>query len=199
MSVSWTTIANHRKVAALVLIATLGGAVSAQSLWKADKASFFADRKAAKVGDLVTIIIVENSSASQQASTAVNTSNKVNAGPGIGPLLHLIPGLKFSGGSDSKNAGSTSRTANLAARITAKVIEVKPNGTLVIEGIRDVRANNETQILKITGLVRPDDVAPDNTIQSTFVADAKIEYTGKGVIAERQKPGIVTRIFKLLF
>jgi flagellar L-ring protein precursor FlgH len=198
MSVRWTDAVTFGAVAVLLAVG-VGGGARADSLFKADKPSIYTDRKAAKVGDLITIIIVENSSASQQANTAVSTSNKVSAGPGAGPILHLIPGLQFSGGTDTKNTGSTSRTANLAARITAKVTEIKPNGDLVIEGSRDVKANDETQILKISGQVRPDDVAPDNTVQSTFVADAKIEYTGKGVIAEKQKPGLVTRIFKLLF
>lgn len=198
MSVRWNDFVRFGALAALLAMSAGGGSL-ADSLWKADKPSMLADRKGAKVGDLVTIIIVETSSASQQANTAVSTSNKVNAGPGVGPLLNFIPGLKFTGGTDSKNQGSTSRTANLAARITAKIIEIKPNGDLVIEGTRDVKANDETQILKISGQVRPDDVAPDNTIQSTFIADAKIEYTGKGVLAERQKPGLVTRIFRLLF
>lgn len=198
MSVRWN---DSVKAGAIAVVLAIGfaGAGRADSLWKADKPSMFSDRKATKVGDLITIIIVENSTASQQANTDVSTSNKVSATPGAGPILHLIPGLQFNGGTTSKNAGSTSRTANLAARITAKVIEIKPNGDLVIEGSRDVKANDETQILKISGQVRPDDVAPDNTVQSTFVADAKIEYTGKGVLAERQKPGLVTRIFKLLF
>jgi flagellar L-ring protein FlgH len=192
------TAMRYSIVAGILLLAACGNG-RAESLWKTEKPSILADRKAAKVGDLVTILIVESSSASQQAATAVNGKSKVDAGPGKGPLLNLIPGLKFTGGTDSSSQGSTSRTSNLAARITARVIEVKPNGSLVIEGARDVKANNETQILKITGLVRPDDVAPDNTVQSTFIADAKIEYTGKGPIAERQKPGLVTRIFRLLF
>ena len=79
------------------------------------------------------------------------------------------------------------------------IVEVKPNGNMVLEGERNVLANHETQILKVRGMIRPDDVGPDNSVQSTYLADAKIEYTGKGALGERQKPGILSRIFRQLF
>lgn len=179
----------------------------ADSLWKSEpkpeasapSGSIFLDTRASKVGDLVTIVVTENSSASQQAATSVTKKDKVDTSAGVGALLRMLPKWNISGGTEANAQGSTSRTASLQANITAKVVKVNPNGTLVIEGLRDVKANNDTQVIRITGVVRREDIAADNTVQSTYLADAKIDYTGKGPIAERQKPGILTRIFKVLF
>lgn len=179
----------------------------AQSLWKsaaspaptAGSGSLFTDKKAHQVGDLITILVVESSSASQKADTTVTKKSSVDVKPGVGPLLNKIPALGFGGNTSSVANGTTSRSSNLTAQITATVTEVKPNGVLVITGDRNVTANTETQTLRITGTVRPEDITPENTVLSTAVADAKIAYSGKGSIAERQKPGIITRIFKLLF
>ncbi|HEY3269344.1 MAG TPA: flagellar basal body L-ring protein FlgH [Armatimonadota bacterium] len=179
----------------------------ADSLWKsepkpearASSGSMYVDMRAAKVGDLVTILVTETSSATQQASTSVTKKDTVNTAAGAGALLRILPAWKVSGSTDAAAQGSTARSANLTARITAKVIAVNPNGTLTLEGTRDVKANDETQMLRITGTVRREDIASDNTVQSAYLADAKIDYTGKGPIAERQKPGLITRIFKILF
>ena len=175
------------------------GACRGDSLWKAGSKSLVSDKRALKVGDLVTLLIVETSSATQRADTQVSNKAKIAVGPGIGPVLRAIPGLGFNGSTDTTAQGSTSRAATLAARMTVRVVEVKPNGNMVLEGERNVLANHETQILKVRGMIRPDDVGPDNSVQSTYLADAKIEYTGKGALGERQKPGILSRIFRQLF
>lgn len=186
------------------LLLLLGGAAAAESLWSpepvaARPVSMFADRKAGKVGDLITILVVESASASQQAATNVQKKEDTRVAPGIGPILSAIPGLGFSANGSSQAQGSTSRTSTLAARLTVSVKEVRPNGDLVVEGTREVVANNDKQTLKVSGVVRQADVAPDNTVLSTYVADARIELTGKGPIAERQKPGVITRVFRFLF
>lgn len=188
-----------------IALVVMCGSAPAQSLWnksekeKSASTTMVADRKAQAVGDLLTILIVESSSASQQANTSVSKKSSVDVAPGVGPFLRAIPQFGFDGSTGSTAQGSTSRTSTLAARLTAKVIQVNPNGTMVFEGTRSVQANDDTQMMKITGVVRRQDIAPDNTILSTYVAEAKIEITGKGPIAEKQKPGIVTRIFRFLF
>jgi flagellar L-ring protein precursor FlgH len=186
------------------LLALLCGTAVAESLWSPEPAparpvSMFSDMKARRAGDLITILVVESASATQQAATNVQKKESNSAGPGVGPILKAIPGLAFSGSSASQAQGATSRTSTLAARLTVTVKEVRPNGDLVVEGTREVVANNDKQTLKISGVVRQADVAPDNTVLSTYVADAVIELTGKGPIAERQKPGIITRVFRFLF
>src|SRR5690606_40090483 len=86
--------------------------------------------------------------------------------------------------------GSRTRGGSLNARMTAQVVDVLPNGNLLIEGRQTIIVNEEEQISVVSGIVRPQDIAPDNTVLSTFIADATITYSGTGPIAEKQKPGL---------
>jgi flagellar L-ring protein precursor FlgH len=90
-------------------------------------------------------------------------------------------------------SGQTSRNETMSASITARVIEVAPNGNLFIRGARKVRVNNETQYITLTGLVRPADISPDNTVLSSYIAEASIEYTGSGPVSDKQRPGWLMR------
>jgi flagellar L-ring protein precursor FlgH len=90
-------------------------------------------------------------------------------------------------------SGETSRNETMTASITARVMEVTPNGNLFIKGTRQVKVNNENQIITLTGLIRPVDVSPDNTVLSSYIADAKIEYTGSGPVSDKQRPGWLLR------
>lgn len=174
------------------------------SIWQAGTAGLTEDFKARRRGDIITILIVENASASKAAKTDTSRASAVSAG--IPNLMGLEAGtLKNTFGDLSKlinasvdstyaGAGSTSRQETLNATISAKVIEVLPNGNLLIEGRRNVRVNNEDQIIVVEGTVRPADIGPDNIISSGLVADARISYTGKGIISDRQSPGWLMNI-----
>ena len=186
---------------------------SLSGLWsEAGSRDFFQDLRAYKVGDLVTINIVETSSASKSASTQTGRDSSINAG--IDNMLGWegrMKNLTSFGKSDVVNAydntsmlkgslsnsfngsGSTSRGDTMTASITAKVVDVKPNGNLIIEGTREIRVNSETQIIILTGMIRPVDISPDNTILSSYIGDAKIEYLGTGAISDKQHPGWLTR------
>lgn len=185
-------------VAASIALGAPGG-VGAASLWNSS-ASMYADNKARTVGDLVTLIIVERAQATQSAQTRTGSDGKVQVGPiSLADIVPVIPPIS-AGGSDSASAqGSTTRGGTLNARMTAKVVEVLPNGNLVIEGRQTIIVNKEEQVIVVSGQVRPKDVAPDNTVLSTFVADATISYEGTGPIGEKQNPGLLTRIFNWLF
>jgi flagellar L-ring protein precursor FlgH len=101
------------------------------------------------------------------------------------------------GGSSSNSLtgkGTTSRDSELQARITARVVEVLPNGNLNIEGKRRLAVNAEDQYIVISGTVRPEDITSDNVISSQYIADAKIVYTGKGVVDDKMRPGWLTRV-----
>lgn len=173
---------------------------------------FFQDLRAYKVGDLVTVNIVETSSASKSASTQTGKDSSINAG--IDNVLgweSKMRHLTSFGNSDVRNnydnsnlfkgslsnsfsgTGSTSRGDRMTAYITARVIDVKPNGNLHIQGTREIRVNSETQIIVLSGLIRPSDISPDNTILSSNLADARIEYVGTGAISDKQRPGWLTR------
>lgn len=170
------------------------------SIWQAASTSLTEDGKARRLGDIVTIVIVETASASKEASTATNRSSELHAGipnfmglegskiitsnfADLKNLLNASAGSKFDG------SGSTSRKETLTATITAKVVDLLPNGNLKIEGRRNVKVNHEEQIVVVRGTIRPRDITPENTINSIYVADAQISYSGEGIISDRQKPG----------
>ncbi len=182
----------------VVLFSALQG-VLAQSLYPVDQSSMFEDRKARRSGDLVTVIIVERATARQTASTATGKDSEVSVGPGMGVLADLIPLLKLSGGDSFAADGSTTRGGSLNANITTRVVESLPNNTMRIEGRQKILINGEEQEIVISGLIRSQDVAPDNTVLSTFVADAEIAFLGTGVVADKNNPGIITRLFNWLF
>lgn len=177
------------------------------SLWreKSELGELFINPKARRVGDILTIKIVENSSATNKASTNTDRSSSLSAGlEGFFNLEKSYPAdhgffnpFSSVGGSiDSQfgGSGATQRSGALSAYMTAKVVEVLPNGNLLIEGNREVRVNAENQMITLTGMVRPRDIAADNVIQSTYIADARIAYSGTGVLNDRQRPGWFTRV-----
>jgi len=100
---------------------------------------------------------------------------------------------------DFTGTGQTTRQGALSATITARVTEVMPNGNLAIEGKREIYVNNEKKEILLQGIVRPKDIASNNTISSTQIADAKVIYTGIGVVAEKQRPGWGARLFDFIW
>jgi flagellar L-ring protein precursor FlgH len=93
-----------------------------------------------------------------------------------------------------KGSGATKRSGNLAASITARVTRVLPNGNLEILGKREITVNNEKQYIALTGIIRPRDISSNNVVLSTYISDAKIVYTGTGVVNDRQNPGWLARV-----
>jgi len=180
-----------------------GGHAGAVSLWE-DSTNLFRDGRARGVGDLVTIVIVEEARASQSATTKTGKEASVEIGPWGGLLAQLVgPELTLSlqaGAQDRlEGGGTTTRGGSLRARMTARVVEVLPNGNLVIEGHQSIRVNGEEQEIVVSGIVRPQDIRPDNTVLSTHVADARIVFQGSGTLGEKQRPGLLTRLFRWLF
>jgi flagellar L-ring protein precursor FlgH len=163
--------------------------------------SMFSDRIAHQVGDMLTVQIVENTSATAVATT--NTKEEYNAdlnGGGTSGFSKFIPfGATGSTKSEHKGNGSTVRQGRLTGTLTAKVVEVFPNGNMRIEGQKCLVINGEKQITILRGVVRPEDIAPGNVISSDVVADAEITFKGKGVLANAERPGILARIFDWLF
>ena len=183
---------------ALLLPAT-PAARAADSLWSSQSVSLFSDNKARKTGDILTILIEEQTRASAQASTKADKSEDSTFGPGFGPILSKIKQFGLSGATNLSASGQTARSGALTGRITVTVKGVDPAGNLVLEGVREINLNAEKQRIVLRGLVRPADVQPDNTVLSALVADAAITFEGKGVIGDKQRPGLITRIFKFLF
>lgn len=178
---------------------------SGGSIWQASSASLTDDLKARRRGDVLTIVITETASASKEAKTDTSRSSSLSAGipyffglQSAGVVTNNVgdPSKMLSANADStySGAGSTSRQENLRATITARVMEVLPNGNLLIEGRRNVKVNNEDQEIILEGTVRPRDIGADNVVNSIYVADARISYSGSGIISDRQKPGWLMNI-----
>lgn len=179
------------------------------SVWQGKLNNMFSDQRARNVGDILTINIVEVSQASESASTATTRKSQTVAGIANFFGLETNPNgpWKNSGtlinanspNNDFTGTGATTRAGSLSATITARVMDVLPNGNLTIEGKREIYVNNEKKELLLQGIVRQRDIAFDNTISSTQIADAKVIYTGIGVVAEKQRPGWAARLFDFLY
>ncbi len=191
-------------LAVLVALGSLAGAqgknANPGSLWKNGSGDILADRTARKEGDLITIIINETSSASYSAETKADKNDKTSIAKGIGPILaNLIPNWGIGASSTVNGKGTTTAEGQFSARMTAVVKKVLGNGNLIIEGTRTITTNRETQTILLSGIVRREDVRPDNTVLSSFIADASIKTTGKGMIADRQRKGVLTWLLDWLF
>lgn len=164
--------------------------------------SLYSDHKSFSKGDILTILIVEQSSASTSAGSKTDRSfdHSVGSSAGQGPL-GFIP--LSSMGINSKNSAEgdaeTSREGQLKSKITARIIKVEKNDNLIIEGSRSLEINGEEEITKIRGTVRPEDIQADNTVYSYLIADAEISYKGKGAVKDGSKIGFLSRIFNFLF
>ena len=158
--------------------------------------NLFSDDKAHNVGDVVTINIIENIKGQGSTSTKSGRSNSMDLSipsPTIKDKKvankNTIFGLRQSSSNSFKGSGDTSRTAKLVATITARVVKVYPNGNLFIVGKKYIKINDDIQILKISGIVRPNDISQDNSIDSSKISDMYVEYNGKGFAADTQSPG----------
>lgn len=183
---------------------------SSGSIWQSSSANVTDDLKARRRGDIITIVISETASASKEAKTGTSRESAVGAGiQGLAGLektgifrnniTDLINIIKANTTSSFKGSGNTSRQENLNATITAKVVDVLSNGNLMIEGRRNIKVNDEDQIIILEGMIRSRDILPDNTVNSIYVADARISYAGRGIISDQQSPGWLMNIFNKIW
>lgn len=169
------------------------------SLWVSNQSRslFFTDTKARHRGDIVTVRVIENAKGTKDAKTKTGRTSSLSAstasffGLPTNTLNNLKAGTNFSNAFDGN--GSTSRSGSLTAEVTAMVTRVFQNGNMRIEGRREVLINKEKEYLFVSGIIRPEDVNAGNVVLSTVIADAKIEYSGHGVINDKQRPGWLTR------
>lgn len=181
--------------------------VAEGSLWRDNGrlGTMFANAKARQVGDIVTVRIVESSSATNKATTKTGRNSSVTGGltnffnmeqgyPSDRPFFNPFSSLGASLESDFDGSGTTARSGALNAYMTARIVDILPNGNLYIQGNREVRVNHENQVITLTGLVRPRDISADNVVRSTYIADARITYSGTGIVNDRQQPGWLMRI-----
>jgi flagellar L-ring protein precursor FlgH len=177
------------------------GAASANSLWRVGARTFFADQRAGRVGDILTVQISINDNATTTNTSSSSRTSSASAGipsllgmeSSIGRLLppgnDVVPSSLVSTNSNSTNEGqgAISRSEQINMTIAAVVTAVLPNGNMVIQGTQEVRTNNELRHLTISGIVRPEDISAANTIRSSQIAEARINYGGRGDISRVQK------------
>ena len=170
------------------------------SLWPGQNGPnmLFADNKALRVGDIVTVYLVENVHALNTTTntTTSKTQNSIGISTGsTSPATNIAVG----GGEDYRGTGNSSRNEALTATISAMVMEVSSNGNMKIEGRRKMKINNEDQFIHITGIVRQEDINFDNSIMSTRIANSEIQYDGVGDLNDSNSGGWLTRAFKTIW
>jgi flagellar L-ring protein precursor FlgH len=167
------------------------------SLWRDGRspAMLYTDARALRENDLVVVKIEEVADAKRSADTDMTHRSDLSA---IANFMQAVkPQLAIQGGFDKRfqGLGSTARTERLTATVPALVRKVLSNGNLFIEGHRVVLVNQEEQHFYISGVVRPIDIDQENSVKSSMVADAEIEFTGRGILSDNQKQGWLSRYF----
>ncbi|HWL14408.1 MAG TPA: flagellar basal body L-ring protein FlgH, partial [Opitutus sp.] len=172
----------------------------------AGERSMVADRKAARAGDILTIIVSE--SAVAQSSQSKKSSRDASLNDSVEQFLFAnsralthrggLPGLKLGGQSSYAGGGDVSNSQSLSARAAVLVTDTLPNGNLVIQGVRVVTFSGETQYVVLHGLVRIDDVTRDNTVASSNIADARVEFYSEGQLTDAQKRGWFSKLYEKL-
>lgn len=153
--------------------------------------------RAASVGDLVTIVLVERTQAAKSAIATTGRKGEIGLAPPVtGPLSLFTPqDFNMGGSSDFDGKGQAAQSNSLSGEITVTVAEVYPNGTMLVRGEKLIKLNRGDEFVRISGIVRQSDISADNRIASTRVADADITYSGRGEIARASKQGWLQRFF----
>lgn len=184
-----------------VILALVFAATSYAQVMQNPTESLFSDYKAFKVGDAVTVIVTEQSSATKDASTNTSRASDIGLnGSATYGTANLPSGAASIGtNNDFKGSGSTSETGSVQATVSAQVVKVDQYGNLEIKGSRLISINGQDQTIKLSGIIRPSDILPNNTIYSSQISDAKIIFEGSGSINQSQGPGWLMSFFHWLF
>ena len=191
----------------ITILLLLVSTAHAQSLWKEGASrSMLADKRANAIGDILTILVQENNSASKDNSTQTSKKSSIDAAieaflysPDASKLLThngKLPAIKMAGKQDFAGAGKISNNEKVTARIAVRVIDVLPNRNLVIEGTRQIAFSGESQDAVLRGVVRVEDITANNTVFSYNIADATIKYISKGTVTDNQRKGWFTKIWE---
>lgn len=164
--------------------------------------ALFADQRARRIGDIITIALIEKTNASKKASTKTKKENSMDiATPLIfgGPVTHIgkeILAATADAKRDFNGEGDSTQSNSLTGRISVTVINVLPNGNLMVRGEKLLTLNQGSERIQLSGVIRAADVSPDNTVLSTQVADAQISYAGEGALADANQSGWMARFFQ---
>ncbi|HUA39675.1 MAG TPA: flagellar basal body L-ring protein FlgH [Candidatus Sulfopaludibacter sp.] len=194
------------KVLVIALLALVEFIAAPQSLWRPDTSkTMFADKRASAVGDIITILIEENSTASKNNETKTEKSSSLSAAiasflypQSAGGFLSYkgqMPAMQYSSDLKHDGSGSINNSEAVVAKIAVRIKDVLPNNNFVVEGRRETSFSGERQTIILQGVVRSEDIQPGNTVYSYNVADATIQMIGKGTVTDSQRKGWFTRIW----
>lgn len=176
-----------------------------QSLWqKTALQNMYADKHATGIGDIITILVEENTTADKNNETKTEKQSSLSAAitsflfPGFLAHKAAMPAMNYNSDHKHDGAGSITDSQAVVAKIAVRVVDVLPNGNFVVEGRRETSFSGERQTIVLHGVVREDDVLPDNTVYSYNVADASIRIIGKGTVTESQRKGWFTRLWDII-
>ncbi len=158
--------------------------------------SLYSDQRARRIGDVITIILQEQTNAQKSNSTKTQKDSEITLGPTSvfgSDVSFLAAGVTAERGFTGK--GDSGQSNSLQGQITVTISEVLPNGILEVRGEKWLSLNEGDEFIRVRGLVRPQDIGPDNTVQSTKLADARISYGGTGSVANASKPGWMSNFF----
>ena len=186
-------------IASLILFASIN--VFSQDMRQNSFQSLFSDQKANRVGDAVTILVVEASQASNNAETSTGKKSDLgfSASGGVGSSTIPKTDIGIGSNNDFTGSGSTRTTGMIQTKISATIDSVLANGNLVINGSRRISINGEEQTIHIKGVVRSSDIRADNSVLSYNISEAEIVLEGSGMIDNAQRPGWLTKFFHWIF
>lgn len=189
----------NRCVLLVLLLMPLAFAVPAggESLW-VDGRSLVQDHRPDKVGDIVTVVVSEKTTARDSAKTDITKNNDTTLADGYG-LLDFLKKLGFSSSSAVSGSGTRDKTHSFNATVTCIVTEILPGGNIRLEGQKEIRIQKETMSMKLSGTARPQDVGAGNILESDRLANVSVEVIGIGSISDVQQPGFLTRLFNIIF
>jgi flagellar L-ring protein FlgH len=170
------------------------------AIWDGSRTDIFTDPRASRIGDVITVNIAINDSATFGNASGRNMNAEVKGGlnyqvQNSGGQTQWYPQYDFTSSSNAQGQGSIDRSEKIQLSVGAVVTDVLPNGNLIVSGSQEVRVNYELRVLNIAGIVRPRDISKDNTIAYNKIAEARISYGGRGRIMEVQQPAWGQQLF----
>jgi flagellar L-ring protein precursor FlgH len=161
---------------------------------------FSSDRRAKKVGDILSVTLSETFSSSKGATNSSAKADSIGAEVGPTGIMRNFAGLGGSASKTNSFSGSmaTSQSNSLSGTISATVVRVFPNGNLEIKGQKKLRITEGTEYIRLSGIIRPQDISTSNTVSSTKIAEAQIEYVGAGILDSASKPGWGSALFRAI-
>jgi len=197
----------------LLLIVMCIAPLAAESLWHADTladGNLYADATARRRGDLLTVVIQESTSVTDEQTTDTKRDNKAEFGlnfapgtnalpAGIGQGIGTLPGISAQSGKEFKGEGKYDLTHKVRSSIAVQVVDVLDNGSLIVRGSREVVANDDRKTIQIAGIVRPSDIRSDNTVLSEKLYDLQVSIVGDGPLTRAQQEGWLGRLADMLW